>query len=161
MPISSRKDLMYQVMENMTGMIRIVDKDNNIIYMNKSMREEFGDSTGKKCHTMLCRENKCDICVSLNSIELNIAQSKEVHVSDKIYRVIASPATDSDNEKYSIEIFYDITEQKLLEEESHKHYEKLKGDIEFAKQIQKKLCPKIGLTGMQSDHIHHIIQAKT
>lgn len=145
MPISNRKDLMYQVMENMTGMIRVVDIDNNILYMNKSMREEFGDSTGKKCHTMLCKDKKCEICISQDSIMADLAKAKEVNFEGKVYRVIASPATDVDKGRYSIEIFYDITEQKLLEEESRKHYEKLKGDIEFAKQIQRKALPDDGI----------------
>jgi sigma-B regulation protein RsbU (phosphoserine phosphatase) len=142
MPISKRKDLMYQVMENMTGMIRVIDIDNNVIYMNKSMREEFGDSTGDKCHEMLCQGKKCEFCIGLNAIAEESPRSKEIIHRDKIYRVIASPATDSSDEKYSIEIFYDITEQKKLEEESKLHYEKLKGDLEFAKQVQRKALPE-------------------
>jgi sigma-B regulation protein RsbU (phosphoserine phosphatase) len=142
MPIFDRKNLMYQVMENMTGMIRIIDSDNKILYMNKSMREEFGDHTGKKCHDMFCKGEKCERCISIDSMEKDMAQTKEVNFNEKVYRVIASPALDSDKEKYSIEIFYDITEQKMLEEESRKHYEKLKEDIEFAKQIQRKTLPK-------------------
>jgi sigma-B regulation protein RsbU (phosphoserine phosphatase) len=144
MPISNRKELMYQVMENMIAMIRIVDINNNIIYMNRSIRDEFGDRTGGKCHAMFCLEEKCDTCIGINSIKENTAQTKEVHFGEKAYRVMASPAMDSDDDKYSIEIFYDITEQKILEEESRKHYEKLKEDIEFAKQIQKKALPKDG-----------------
>ncbi len=142
MPISNRKDLMYQVMENMTGMIRIIDEDNKILYMNKSMRDEFGDHTGEKCHAMFCKKEKCEICISRDSMEKDLPQTKEVNFKDKDFRVIASPALDSDQEKYSIEIFYDITQQKKLEKESQKHYEKLKDDIEFAKQIQRRTLPK-------------------
>ncbi len=145
MPILKHKELMYQVMENMTGMLRVMDKDSNILYMNKSMRDVFGDNTGNKCHIMLCHGEKCEICISENSIKCQEPQAKEVHVGDKVYRVIASPATDRDEELYSIEIFQDVTEQKLLEEEFQKHYEKLKGDIEFAKHIQKKTLPEDGV----------------
>ncbi len=141
MPISNKKDLMYQIMENMTGMIRIVDKNNSILYMNKRMREEFGDLTGKKCHEMFCKSVKCEICIGMDSIKKEEVQAKEVVYNGKVYRIMASPARDSDGAMYSIEIFYDITEQKMLEEEFHKHYLKLKGDIEFAKQIQKKALP--------------------
>lgn len=142
MPIFNRKDLMYQVMENMTGMIRIIDTNNKILYMNKSMRDEFGDHTGEKCHNMFCKDEKCEICISRDSMEKDLAQTKEVYFKEKVFRVIASPALDSDKEKYSIEIFYDITQQKRLEEESQKHYEKLKHDIEFAKQIQRRTLPE-------------------
>ena len=135
MPISKRKDLMYQVMENMVGMIRVVDSDNNVLYMNRSMREEFGDGTGKKCHSIFCDDGKCADCISMESVKSGMPQAKEIKFGEKMYRIIASPATDEGSAKYSIEIFYDITNQKQLEEQYRKHYEKLKGDIEFAKQI--------------------------
>ena len=142
MPISKRKDLMYQVMENMVGMIRVVDSDNNVLYMNRSMREEFGDGTGKKCHSIFCNNGKCADCISMESVRSGVPQAKEIKFGEKMYRIIASPATDEGSAKYSIEIFYDITNQKQLEEQYRKHYEKLKGDIEFAKQIQKKTLPE-------------------
>jgi len=142
MPIINNKNLMYQVIENMTGMVRIMDSDNNILYMNKRMKEAFGDFTGKKCHTMLCHDDKCKRCISAVSIESGHAEMKELHLGDRLYRIMASPATDMGESKYSIEIFQDITEQRKLEEQNLKHYEKLKGDIEFAKQIQRKALPE-------------------
>lgn len=142
MPISKHKNLMYQIIESMTGMVRVMDSDNSIIYMNKSMKDEFGDSTGQKCHTMLCHDEKCQLCISEKSMMTGNAQVKELRMHGKVYRVIASPAIETGKGRYSIEIFHDITEQKLLEEQNRKHYEKLKGDIEFAKQIQRKALPE-------------------
>ncbi len=144
MPIINNKNLMYQVIENMTNMVRIMDSDSNILYMNKSMKEEFGDFVGKKCHTMLCSDGKCDTCISEMSIKSGHAEMKEVSFGGRLYRIMASPATEKVDSSYSIEIFQDITEQRKLEEQYRKHYEKLKDDIEFAKQVQRKALPQDG-----------------
>jgi len=80
MPISKHKNLMYQIIENMTGMARVMDSDNNIIYMNKSMIDEFGDCIGKKCYTMLCHDDKCQLCIGEKSIETSDAQIKELRM---------------------------------------------------------------------------------
>jgi sigma-B regulation protein RsbU (phosphoserine phosphatase) len=66
---------------------------------------------------------------------------KNVPIGDKYYNVISSPVNTEGGEKYSIELLSDITEQKTLEDELMKHYEKLKADIEFAKHIQNRALP--------------------
>ncbi len=142
MPIFKDQGLMYEVIENMRSMVRVIDDKEYIKYMNKSMREEFGDKTGRKCFSMLERGESCEDCVSLKCIGSKRPESKDVHFGEKCYRIIASPAKITEDLFYSIEIFHDITEQKKLESESARHYEKLLGDISFAKQIQRKVLPK-------------------
>jgi sigma-B regulation protein RsbU (phosphoserine phosphatase) len=66
---------------------------------------------------------------------------KNVPIGDKYYNVISSPVSIKGGETYSIELLSDITEQKKLEDELMKHYEKLKADIEFAKHIQNRALP--------------------
>jgi sigma-B regulation protein RsbU (phosphoserine phosphatase) len=145
MPISANKGLMYQVLDNLKSMIRIIDEDNNMIYMNKKMRDQFGDKTGKKCYTLFHHGEKCEECIGCKSIETNSDQTREIEYKGKHYRVIASPAKLTRSGLYSIEFFQDITEQKKLEREFMEHYEKLKGDIEFAKQMQVKALPDDGI----------------
>jgi sigma-B regulation protein RsbU (phosphoserine phosphatase) len=142
MPIFKDQGLMYEVIENMRSMVRVIDDKEQIKYMNKSMREVFGDRTGQKCFSMLERGASCEDCVSMKCIGSRRPESKDVPFGEKCYRIIASPAKITEKLYYSIEIFHDITEQKKLESESAKHYEKLLGDINFAKQIQKKALPE-------------------
>jgi sigma-B regulation protein RsbU (phosphoserine phosphatase) len=136
---------MYEVIENMKSMVRVMDQEDTIIYMNEKMRDVFGDRIGEKCYTLLCKDVKCSECIS-NSCRLNKEdQVREIEYEGKYYRVIASPANILDEGIYSIEIFQDITEQKKLEEKFLKHYEKLKGDVSFAKQVQRKVLPEDGV----------------
>ena len=142
MPIAKNQDLMYEVIENMKSMARVIDEKENIVYMNRSMREEFGDKTGEKCYVMVCRNKHCEDCISKKCLKTKEAESKEMDMGDKYYQVIASPANLKAKERYAIEIFYDITEQKELEEEASRHYSKLKADVNFAKQVQRKTLPE-------------------
>lgn len=142
MPIYQNQALMYEVIENMRSMVRVIDDEERIVYMNRSMREEFGNKTGEKCYAMLEKDESCEDCISMKCIKSRKTESKDARYGDKHYRIIASPAKITDNLSYSIEIFHDITEQKNLEAESARHYEKLLGDIAFAKQIQRKALPE-------------------
>lgn len=145
MSIKKHQDLMYEVIENMRSMVRVMDNQDQIIYMNQKMREEFGDRTGEKCYTLLCQEKKCEECISASCRVNKEDQIREIAYDDKYFQVIASPANITQDEIYSIEIFQNITEQKKLEEASRKHYEKLKEDIAFAKQVQRKVLPENGI----------------
>lgn len=144
MSIKKHQSLMYEVIENMKSMVRVMDEDDNIIYMNQKMRDEFGDRTGDKCYSLLCKDQQCEDCISRSCHISHQDRVREIAYDDKYYRVIASPASLEEEGTYSIEIFQDITEQKRLEEEANRHYEKLKGDISFAKQVQRKVLPEDG-----------------
>lgn len=133
--------LMYDVIERMEYMVRVMDEESTIIYMNEKMREEFGDKTGKKCYELLSAEGKCINCVSVGCKMSRNAEAKDVRIGDKVYRIIASPVSLDKKEKFSVEIFEDVTEHTRIMEENLKHYEKLKEDVEFAKQIQIRALP--------------------
>lgn len=144
MPIYQNRELMYEVIENMHSMVRVINGQHQIVYMNRKMREEFGNRTGDKCFSMVEKDAACENCVSCESINNRSTESKDVRVGDKHYRILASPAKLSEGTSYSIEIFHDITEQKNLQAQSSRHYEKLLGDLDFAKQIQRKTIPEDG-----------------
>jgi len=145
MPIAKNQKLMYGVMENMGSMVRVIDNDNNIVYMNAAMREEFGDHTGEKCFTMLCQDEDCHDCVSKKCLKTQSPESKYFELGDRSYQITASPArvdTKEGKENYSIEIYYDVTEQKKTEKERDAHYEMLKGAADFLKLVQRVTLPE-------------------
>ena len=141
MPIGENPSLMREVIEKMDYMVRVMDSDHKVIYMNKKMREEFGHTLGHICYSLLDRLERCDHCVTKESMETGKPSIKNVPIRDKYYHVISSPVNIENGRKYSIELLSDITEQKKMEDELLKHYEKLKADIEFAKHIQVRALP--------------------
>jgi len=141
MPIRENPSLMREVIEEMDYMVRVMDADHKVIYMNKKMREEFGHTLGHICYSLLGRDEKCEHCVTKESQETGKPEMKNVPIGDRYYNVISSKVRIENGQKYSIELLSDITEQKKIEDELMKHYEKLKSDIEFAKHIQNRALP--------------------
>lgn len=141
MPIRKNPPLMREVIEEMDYMVRIMDSDHKVIYMNRKMRKEFGQTLGQPCYSLFGMTEKCDYCITEESRETGKHGMKNVPIGDKYYNVISSPVHIDNGEAYSIELLSDITEQKKMEDELLKHYEKLKSDIEFAKQIQIRALP--------------------
>jgi sigma-B regulation protein RsbU (phosphoserine phosphatase) len=141
MPIRENPSLMREVIEEMDYMVRVMDADHKVIYMNKKMREEFGHTLGHICFSLLGREDKCEHCVTSETLETGKPGMKNVPIGDRYYNVISSPVSIENGLKFSIELLSDITEQKKMEDELMKHYEKLKADIDFAKHIQNRALP--------------------
>jgi sigma-B regulation protein RsbU (phosphoserine phosphatase) len=108
------------------------------------MREEFGHTLGQICYSLLGKEEKCEHCVTHETSLTGEPDTKNVPIKGRYYNIISSPALTDNDEKYSIEVFHDITEQKKTEDELLKHYEKLKADIEFAKHVQVRALPADG-----------------
>ncbi|MBQ9931116.1 MAG: SpoIIE family protein phosphatase [Firmicutes bacterium] len=143
--IESTSDLLLNMVENMESMVRVIDHQDRIVFMNRRMREEFGDQLGKRCNEMLCQPEKCAECVSMKCKSTKKAEGKDIFINGKYYRVIASPLLSVDGMGSAVEIFHDITEQKLLEVDTARHYAKLKADIDFAKNVQQRAFPKDGV----------------
>jgi len=137
--------LMKEIIESMDYMVRVMDADHKVIYMNKRMRELFGHTLGHVCYSLLGRCERCEHCVTRQTIETGQPDSKYVLIGDSYYNVISSPVSTLGGKKYSIELIHDITDQKEMEDELLNHYEKLKADIEFAKHIQYRALPLDGV----------------
>ncbi|QOX64795.1 SpoIIE family protein phosphatase [Anoxybacterium hadale] len=144
MSLSEKPLLMRELIEKMDYMVRVMDEDHNVIYMNKKMREEFGHTLGEICYKLLERDDKCEHCVTHETSLTGEPDTKNVPIKGRFYNIISSPAQTDNDEKYSIEVFHDITDQKKTEDELLKHYEKLKADIEFAKHVQIRALPADG-----------------
>lgn len=141
MAIRENSSLMREVIEEMDHMVRIMDSDHKVIYMNKKMREEFGHTLGHICYSLMDRTDKCEHCVTKETKETGKPGMKDVPIGDRFFNVISSPVNVENGETYSIELLHDITDKKKIEDELLQHYEKLKADIEFAKHIQDRALP--------------------
>lgn len=138
----SMDNFLYNIIENMQDMVRVMDSDNNIIFMNKAMRRKFGDLTGCKCYEMINVDKPCIECICKEAINSKCSRTKEVKLQeDNIFRV-TSTSFDSDNQSYAIEVFKDISVQKKMETGIYEQYLKMKSDIEFAKQVQNSIMPQ-------------------
>lgn len=141
MAIRENPTLMREVIEKMDYMVRVMDANHKVIYMNKKMREEFGHTLGHICFSLLGRTEQCAHCVTRETEETGKPVMKNVPIGNKFFNIISLPVNTDDGSNYSIELMHDITEQKKTEDELMRHYQKLKADIEFAKHIQNRALP--------------------
>ncbi len=145
MGIREYPSLMREVIEKMDYMVRVMDEDNRVIYMNKMMRDVFGDGLGTYCYALMGKDNRCRNCVTKKTQQTGLEVMKDVPIKGRYYSVISLPVNTDEGKIYSIELLNDITEQKKMEDELLSHYGKLKDDIEFAKHIQKRTLPLDGI----------------
>lgn len=139
---------MTHILENMQDLVRVIDKKGKVMFMNKVMREQFGDLVGKKCYEAINKTQKCVDCISEKSLEFLKSYNKEEAFESSIYSVVSSPVfNESTNQVYSVEVFRDITEQKEMEKKVYEQYSKMKADLNFAKHLQNKIIPENAIYG--------------
>lgn len=131
------------ILSGMIDLVRVIDKNNKVVYINKPMRDLVGDIRGQVCYNALGKTCKCVKCITETSIKCGLVVQKEEWIKDKKYSVISSPIRDENGEIYrAVEVFRDVTEKKKMEQTILKQNQKMKNDIEFAKKIQKKMIPE-------------------
>lgn len=149
--------LNYDVLEGMADWVRVIDKFGIIIYANKTMKRDLGeDIVGKKCYEVLGKQSPCDFCITERSIATGEIVQKEEKVGDRYFSVKSSPVADAEGNIYAaVEVFRDITKQRILEKELKDKNRKMKKDLCFAKTLQEKILPKKGKYGnIKIDHMY-------
>ncbi|MTI46444.1 SpoIIE family protein phosphatase [Sporosalibacterium faouarense] len=151
MTISSEKikghtRLNYDILDGMVDWVRVIDTNNIIIYANKPMKDELGeDIVGSVCYTALGKCCSCKRCITNTTITTGFPSEKEESVGDKIYSVKSSPVKDKDGNIYAaVEVFRDVTRERILEREIKKKNKKMSKDLNFAKTLQEKILPSKG-----------------
>ncbi|WIF95848.1 SpoIIE family protein phosphatase [Caminicella sporogenes] len=134
------------ILAGMIDLVRVIDKNGRVIFINKPMKDFLGDITGTICFKALGKTRRCEVCISQKTIKEGIIVKKEEVIGDKIFSVISSPIRDENGNIYcSVEVFRDITEKKKMENIILSQNLKMKRDINFAKNIQNKILPKDGI----------------
>jgi sigma-B regulation protein RsbU (phosphoserine phosphatase) len=62
---SSACTFIEEIIDGMQDWVRVIDNDDNIIFVNNSMREAIGmDIVGQKCYEFFGRTSPCQIFIS-------------------------------------------------------------------------------------------------
>ncbi|MDR1572279.1 MAG: SpoIIE family protein phosphatase [Clostridiales Family XIII bacterium] len=137
--------LLREMVESTQYLVRILDAGRNVVYMNRNMRERFGDTTGRPCYELFMRPENCENCVSSRALGSGMTENKDVMSGGRCFKLFSSPVTIGTGERFSIEIFCDITEQKQMELELLDHYKKLTSELNLARHIQHSMLPSDGV----------------
>ena len=155
--------------------VNIVDKDFKIIFMNEAASRRTGKKRqlllGNKCYSELWKESSpCENCVTGKVFETGKAQQTitwEMGLDGKKFYLerFAFPIVDKDGKvEYGVEIFRDITERKLLEEDREqqrlelgKRVRELRHAYEELKSMQNQLlqAEKMASIGLLASSLAH------
>lgn len=132
------------VLNSMEDSVRIVSMDGVIIFANRKLIEEIGyDPVGSIAECYIHEDGKLsEDCLVRQCMEEGLTKQKEEIINGKCFSIKVSPIYNLDREITScIEVFRDISKERTLELELFNKREKLEEDIEFARNIQRKILP--------------------
>lgn len=147
----------YPILDGMVDWVRVVDKENNIIYANKPMKKALGDNIiGKKCYELLNDGKKCDFCICNRTLSSGEVIQKEETIGGRYYSVKSSPLVNAEGEIIaSVEVFRDVTRERRLELELIDKNKKMIDELEFAKRLQERILPRKGfIENIKIDYIY-------
>lgn len=145
------------IIDGMIDWVRVVDRNNVVLYANKKMKEDLGEEIiGKKCYEVLCRNNRCEYCISSSTLKDGSIMRKQYSFGNRTYMIVSSPLFSDDGKiEGSVEVFRDITNELLLAEQIKEKNKKLNDDINFAKNMQKRMLPPKGMyNGVSIDYLY-------
>ena len=173
MEVSER--FLQTALDGIQDCINIVDKDFKIIFMNETASQRAGKKRqlllGNKCYAELWKESSpCKNCVTGKVFETGKSQQAitwEMGIDGKKFYLerFAFPVVDKDGKvEYAIEIFRDITERKLLEDDREqqrlelgKRVREIRHAYEELKSIQNQLlqAEKMASIGLLASSLAH------
>ena len=150
-------DYQLSVIDGMIDWVRVIDKNNIVFFANKKMKEDLGEGiVGKKCFEVFCSTKKCDNCISNETLSNGSIHKKEIILNGRTYMVVSSPMFNEDEEIIgSVEVFRDVTIEKELEKKVNEKNRKMSDDINFARNMQKRMLPPKGMyNGVSIDYLY-------
>ncbi|MBU2429803.1 MAG: PAS domain S-box protein, partial [Proteobacteria bacterium] len=99
--------------------IYIMDSNYTVEYMNKFMKELFGDGVGQKCHKVLIGSDvPCDWCNCDKVFTENKTYHSQIHIEsvDRIFALSEMPVTNQDGTRSKLSLCRDITHNVHQEE---------------------------------------------
>ncbi len=118
---------LFSLLDELPGVIALFARDHSIRFSNRYFRERFGDPEGRFCYEILhnCKE-PCEPCPSFHVFNTGKPEAWESERSDgHSYMTYDYPFSDADGSQMVLEVSYDITERKRLENDLRKSEERL------------------------------------
>lgn len=138
------KRLISSIADGMYDWVRVLDLDDNVIFVNKAMSEALsGKTIGPKCYQAIGRDKPCDNCTTRSVIADGVPHLKEEQIGEKSFSVMCSPVKDAEGKIIAvIEVLRDITYIKKMTEKILEQNRLLRSEMDLARKIQTGLLPQ-------------------
>ena len=116
--VQAERQRLFDVLETLPAMICLLVPDYHVAFANRSFREKFGESGGRRCHEYRHGlAEPCEFCESYKVLETGQPHHWEVTIPDgSVIDVYDFPFTDVDGSPMILKMDVDITERKKAEE---------------------------------------------
>ncbi|MFZ2631083.1 MAG: PAS domain S-box protein [Desulfosalsimonadaceae bacterium] len=109
--------ILTTILDTLTNGIYVVSEDYTVLYMNRTMKDWFGDGVGKKCHEVI--NNSSGLCPWCRCVQILGGEpgNREVYVPkvDRTFEQSESPIRMPDGTLAKLSIYQDITHRKQRE----------------------------------------------
>ncbi|CDG36684.1 putative PAS/PAC sensor protein [Acetivibrio thermocellus BC1] len=141
---TKHKIFVEQIINGMHDWVRVIDINDNIIFVNESMAKALGKNViGEKCYKAIGKSEPCENCTSRKAVFEGTIQAKEEIIGDRIFSVKSSPIRDENGQITAVvEVLRDITEMKKMQKKILEHNQKLQSELNMARRLQCSLLPK-------------------
>ena len=130
-------EVINKYVENISISAWVVDKENNIIYMNSLMKDLFGELTGQKA-ALIYDSDRAEV------LEKAVDQPNQIDtvtIADVPFRRLRATADFGEEGVYTLELFEDVSEQKIAHSNMQKALSKIYNETKIAKTIQNSILP--------------------
>lgn len=123
--------------------VRVIDMDDNVIYMNKAMTDALCHSPeAKKCYEVLGRTKPCENCTSRKAVFSGTSFEKEECFDNRYFSVMSSPLRNREGKIVAVvEVLRETTRLKQIYREMEEQNQNLSMEIEMARKLQASLLP--------------------
>ena len=117
--IQEERDNLNPIFESMVDGVYMVSKDRKLAFMNRVLREKFGDRVGDICYeTFHERTVPCPLCKLFQVLDgKTVRWEWNSRRTGRIYDLVETPLTNADGTTSKLTIFRDITDRKRREAE--------------------------------------------
>ena len=122
--IKKERDNLNLIFDSMIDGVYLISADRRIHFMNKALRDRFGDHVGDICYQVFHERDKpCPLC-KLSEVMNRKKVRWEWHSprTDRTYDLIETPVNGTDSTILKLTIFRDITRRKLAQKRVEEEY---------------------------------------
>jgi PAS domain S-box-containing protein len=125
--VEAERRRLFAVLEALPAMICLLTPDYRVAFANRSFREKFGESHGRRCHDCCFgRPEPCECCESEHVLKTGQPRHWEVIGPDgSVIDAYGMPFTDVDGSPRMLAMTMDITDRRKAEAELSRHREHL------------------------------------
>lgn len=138
-----------QILNGIADLVRVVNKDNEVVFVNDAMKELLGGDKEKlTCSFPFDNSFLCNPLITLRSLQTGEIIQREEAYEGATYSVKTSPIWDRNREIVgAVEVFRNKTREKKLQNELIEKNRLLTKEMAQAKSIQESLLPGKGYYG--------------